>query len=170
MVKYPGDSEVIMHELVLPNDTNTLNNLMGGRLLHWMDIASAIAAQRHCNSVVVTASVDNVSFKEPIRLGQVVSLKARLTRAFKSSMEVLTEVTAEDNITGEKISSNSAFYTFVAVDGEGGTKPVPELAPQTESEKELFDGALRRRQMRLVLAGRMSPNDATELKAIFADD
>lgn len=159
-----------MHELVLPNDTNTLNNLMGGRLLHWMDIASAIAAQRHCGSVVVTASVDNVSFAHPIRLGQVVSLKARLTRAFNSSMEIFTEVTAEDNITGERISSNSAFYTFVAVDDQGCTRVVPELVPVTDEEKRLYDGALRRRQLRLVLAGRMKPTDASELKSIFKDD
>ena len=169
MTKTPKESEVIMHELVLPNDTNTLNNLMGGRLLHLMDIASAIAAQRHCNNIVVTASVDNVSFAHPIKLGQVVRLKAKLTRAFSTSMEIFTEVTAEDNITGERIESNSAFYTFVAVK-DGVTCKVPDLKPETEREKELFDGALRRRQLRLVLAGRMKPNEATELKSIFADD
>lgn len=158
-----------MHELVLPNDTNTLNNLMGGRLLHWMDVASAIAAQRHCNNTVVTASVDNVSFDHPIRLGQVVRLKAKLTRAFSTSMEVFTEVIAEDNITGERIDSNSAFYTFVAVK-DGSTCRVVELEPETDRERELYDGALRRRQLRLVLAGRMKPHEATELKSIFEDD
>ncbi len=169
-IKTPKDSEVIMSELVLPNDTNTLNNLMGGKLLHWMDIASGIAAQRHCNCQAVTASVDNVSFAAPIRLGQVVSLKARLTRAFNSSMEIFTEVKAEDTHTGEIISSNSAFYTFVAVDDKGGTLPVPEIKPETPEETELFDGALRRRQLRLVLAGKMKPDEATELKMIFTHE
>ena len=169
-VKTPKDSEVIMSELVLPNDTNTLNNLMGGKLLHWMDIASGIAAQRHCNCSAVTASVDNVSFAAPIRLGQVVGLTARLTRAFKTSMEIFTEVKAEDTKTGEIISSNSAFYTFVAVDESGSTMDVPELKPTNDHEKKLFDGALRRRQLRLVMAGRMKPKEAAELKSIFVDE
>ena len=86
--KSPKDSYVIMNELVLPNDTNTLNNLMGGRLLHWMDIAAAISGQKHCNRIVVTASVDNVSFKHPIKLGDVVTIEARVTRAFTTSVIV----------------------------------------------------------------------------------
>src|SRR6185503_10421171 len=94
--KTPQDSFVIMSELVLPNDTNTLGNLMGGKLLHWMDIASAIAAQKHSNRIVVTVSVDFVSFKESIKLGDVVTLKARVTRAFKTSMEVIIEVWSEN--------------------------------------------------------------------------
>lgn len=169
MKKTPKDSEVIMHELVLPNDTNMLNNLMGGRLLHWMDIASGIVAQRHAGAVAVTASVDNVSFAHPILLGQVVSIKARITRAFNSSMEVYTEVTAEDNVKGTKISSNSAYYTFVAVNDDGNKMTVTELVPESDEEVKLFESALRRRELRLVLAGKMSPKDATELKSIFSD-
>ncbi|MFY0626009.1 MAG: acyl-CoA thioesterase [Reichenbachiella sp.] len=169
MKKTPKDSEVIMHELVLPNDTNMLNNLMGGRLLHWMDIASGIVAQRHAGAVAVTASVDNVSFAHPIGLGQVVSIKARITRSFNSSMEVFTEVTAEDNLKGTKISSNSAYYTFVAVDEQTNKITVPELVPETEEEKQYFKAALRRRELRLVLAGKMNPREATELKSIFSD-
>lgn len=156
-----------MNELVLPNDTNTLNNLMGGRLLHWMDVASAIAAQKHSNRIVVTASVDNVSFSAPIALGNVVTFKAKVTRSFNSSMEVHIEVTAEDIPSGKKIESNSAFYTFVAVDQSGRPIDVPELVPETDAEKELYAGALRRRQLRLVLAKRMKPDDATELKSLF---
>ncbi len=166
-VKHPRDSFVNMTELVLPNDTNTLNNLMGGRLMHWMDIVSAIAAQRHSNRIVVTASVDNVSFKHAIALGNVVTLRAFVTRAFNSSMEVYIEVEAEDTPGGTKFMSNSAFFTFVAVDQSGRPIDVPEIVPETEDEKQLYEGALRRRQLRLVLAKRMKPKDATELKSIF---
>ena len=107
--KFPRESFVSMTELVLPNDTNTLNNLMGGRLMHWMDIVSAIAGQKHSNSTVVTASVDNISFRSPIRLGNVVTLKAKVTRAFSSSMEIRIDVDAEDVPTGHKFESNSAY-------------------------------------------------------------
>jgi acyl-CoA hydrolase len=161
------NSLTIMNELVLPNDTNPLNNLMGGRLLHWMDIAAAIAAQKHCNRVVVTASVDNVSFQNPVKLGDVITIKAKVTRAFNSSLEVRLNVWAENIITGTKIKSNEAYYTFVALDNNGKTVSVPALSAETEGEKELFEGALRRRQLRLILAGRMKPDDATELKALF---
>jgi len=166
-IKYPKDSLVTKTELVLPNDTNTLNNLMGGRLMHWMDVVSAIAAQKHSNRIVVTASVDNVSFRKPIQLGNVVTLKANVTRAFSSSMEVVIEVWAEDIPSGTKFESNRAFFTFVAVDQGGRPIDIPEIEPETEEEKVLYDGALRRRQLRLVLAKRMKPEDATELKSIF---
>ena len=165
--KTPSDSALSMTELVLPNDTNTLNNLMGGRLMHWMDVVSAIVAQRHSNNLVVTASVDNISFKHPIALGNVVTLRARVTRAFNTSMEVRIDVEAEHAPSGKKFESNSAFFTFVAMDENGRPKEVPELVPVTEEEKELYAGALRRRQLRLVLAGRMKPGDANELKSIF---
>jgi acyl-CoA hydrolase len=165
--KSPRESRVTMTEFVLPNDTNTLNNLMGGRLMHWMDIASAISAQKHSNRIVVTASVDNVSFKKPIRLGNVVTLKAQVTRSFNSSMEVAIEVWAEDIPSGTHLESNRAFFTFVAVDQLGRPIDVPELVPETEEEIELYEGALRRRQLRLVLAKRMDPKDANELKSIF---
>ncbi len=164
------ESYVTMTELVLPNDTNTLNNLMGGRLMHWMDIVSAIAAQKHSNRIVVTASVDNVSFGKPIQLGNVVTLKAQVTRSFSSSMEVRIDVEAEDIPSGKKFESNSAYFTFVAVDQSGRPIDVPEAIPETDEEKEYFAGALRRRQLRLVLAGRMNPNDASELKSIFNFD
>jgi len=167
--KHPEESMVRMTELVLPNDTNTLNNLMGGRLMHWMDIVSAISAQKHSNRIVVTASVDNVSFREPIALGNVVTLEAKVTRAFNSSMEVSIKVWSEDIPTGKCFASNSAFFTFVAVDQSGRPIDVPEVVPQTDEEKELYAGALRRRQLRLVLAKRMKPSDAKELKSIFDD-
>ncbi len=165
--KTPSESQTIMTELVLPNDTNTLNNLMGGRLLHLMDIAAAIAAQKHCNRIVVTASVDNVSFKDPIKLGDVVTIQAKLTRSFNSSMEVRLDVWAENIPSGTRIKSNEAYYTFVAVDQTGRPIPVPTISPETEEEKKSYEGALRRRQLRLVLGGKMKPEDATELKALF---
>ena len=166
--KHPQDSITTMNELVLPNDTNTLNNLMGGRLLHWMDIAAAISAQKHCNRIVVTASVDNVSFKHPIKLGDVITITAKITRAFHTSVEVRLDVWAENIPSGHKVKSNEAYYTFVALDAEGKTVQVPDLIPETEKEIELFEGALRRRQLRLILAGKMNPDDATELKALFS--
>jgi len=165
--KSPQESYTIMNELVLPNDTNTLNNLMGGRLLHWMDIAAAICAQKHCNRIVVTASVDNVSFKHPIKLGDVVSIEAKITRAFTTSVEVRLNVWAQNIPSGTKIKSNEAYYTFVALDADGYKIPVPELLPETDEEKLLFEGALRRRQLRLILGGKMNPDEATELKALF---
>ena len=157
-----------MNELVLPNDTNTLNNLMGGRLLHWMDIAAGISAQKHCNRIVVTASVDNVSFHHPIKLGDVVTIEAKVSRAFNTSVEVRLDVWAENIPSGTRLKSNDAYYTFVALDPNGRTIPVPELIPETEEEQNLFDGALRRRQLRLILGGKMHPDDATELKAFFS--
>ncbi|WP_026464550.1 acyl-CoA thioesterase [Adhaeribacter aquaticus] len=165
--KYVKDSFTIMTELVLPNDTNTLNNLMGGRMMHWLDIVSAIAAQKHSNRIVVTASVDNVSFKQSIKLGSVVTLEAQVTRAFNSSLEVHVNVWAEDIPSGTRIRSNEAFLTFVAVDQSGNPIDVPEAIPETEEEIKLYDGALRRRQLRLVLAGRMKPHEANELRSIF---
>lgn len=156
-----------MTELVLPNDTNTLNNLMGGRLMHWMDVVSAIAGQKHCNSIVVTASVDNISFRTPIQLGSVVTLRAKATRAFSSSVEIRIDVDAENIPEGKKVASNSAYFTFVSVDKNGNPLEVPEVVPETAEEKALYDGALRRRQLRLVLSGRMKPSEAVELKSIF---
>ena len=156
-----------MNELVLPNDTNTLNNLMGGRLLHWMDIAAAISAQKHCNRIVVTASVDNVSFKNAIKLGDVVTIEAKVTRAFNTSVEVRLDVWAENVPTGERLKSNEAYYTFVALNETGKPVPIPELIAESADEITLFDGALRRRQLRLVLSGKMEASDATELKALF---
>ncbi len=140
---------------------------MGGRLMHWMDIVSAIAGQKHSNRIVVTASVDNISFKHPIRLGNVVNLKARVTRAFKSSMEIRIDVEAEDAPSGRKFESNVAYFTFVALDENGKPTDVPELIPQTEEDQALYDGALRRRQLRLILAGKMKPSEATELRSLF---
>jgi acyl-CoA hydrolase len=168
--KKPADSVTVMTELVLPNDTNVFGNLMGGRLMYWMDIAAALAAHKHCNAPVVTASVDNISFESPIKLGNVVHIEAKITRAFNSSMEIHLKVWGEDLTHQYKYKSNEAYYTFVSLDPNNKPRIVPQLTPETEEEKKLFDGALRRRQLRLILGGKMKPNDATELKALFVKD
>lgn len=159
-----------MTELVLPNDTNTFGNLMGGRLMYWMDIASALAAGKHCNAPVVTASVDNISFENPIKLGNVVHIEAKVSRAFNTSMEVHMKVWGEDITHQYRYKSNEAYYTFVALDPNGKPRKVPELIPETDEEKRLYEGALRRRQVRLILGGKMKPDDALELKALFTKD
>lgn len=168
--KLPSESMTTMSELILPNDTNTLGNLMGGRLMHWMDIAAAMAAMKHCNCPVVTASADNISFENPVRLGNVVTIEAKVTRAFSTSMEVYIKVHGEDLPTQFKYLSNEAYMTFVALDPNGKPRSVPVLRPESEEEIRRFDGALRRRQMRLVLSGRMKPDEATELKKLFVED
>jgi len=156
-------------KIVLPNDTNTLGNLMGGQLLNWMDINAAISAQRHCRRVVVTAAVNNVSFNKAIKLGDVVSIESKVSRSFGSSMEVFLDVSVENHRTGKRTKCNEAIYTFVAVDQVGQPIGVPELIPETELEKERYAGALRRRQLGLILAKKIKPSEATELKALFDD-
>lgn len=168
--KSTSQSVTIMNELVLPNDTNTLNNLMGGKLLHWMDIVAAITGQKHSGKIVVTASVDSVSFGKCIKLGDVVTLEAKVSRAFNTSMEIHITVWAENIPSGEKFKSNEAYYTFVALDRNGSPVKVPVLKPENEEEQKRYEGALRRRQLRLVLAGKMKPDDATELKALFINE
>ncbi|MDP5120110.1 MAG: acyl-CoA thioesterase [Spirosomaceae bacterium] len=165
--KQVKDSFTIMTEMIMPNDTNSLGNLMGGNLLRMMDIVGAICAQKHSNRIVVTASVDNVSFKKSIPLGYVVTLEAQVTRSFNSSMEVMVNVFSENIPAGTKENTNNAFLTFVAVDQSGRPIEVPELVPENDEQTELYNGALRRRQLRLVLGGRMKPDEATELRALF---
>ncbi|MDQ3191947.1 MAG: acyl-CoA thioesterase [Bacteroidota bacterium] len=167
--KTAKESHTISTEIVLPNDTNTLGNLMGGRLLHLMDITAAISAHRHCKRVVVTAAVNNVSFNFPIRLADIVTLEAKVSRAYSTSMEVFIDVYVENHSTGLKTKCNEAIYTFVAVDQLGSPISVPDLIPETEEELKRYESALRRKQLSLILAGKMNPQEATELKALFAD-
>lgn len=148
------ESLIVMTELVLPNDTNLFGNLMGGRLMYWMDIAAALSGSKHCNAPVVTASVDNISFTNPIKLGNVVHIEAKVTRAFNSSMEVHMNVWGEDIIQQYRYKSNEAYYTFVALDPNGKPRKVPHLEPESEDETELYKSALRRRQLRLILGGK----------------
>lgn len=159
-----------MTELVLPNDTNVFGNLMGGRLMYWMDIAAALSAQKHCNAPVVTASVDNISFENPIKLGNVVHIEAKITRSFNTSMEIHLKVWGEDLTQQFKYKSNEAYYTFVALDPNRKPRGVAAVVPESADEKKLFEGALRRRQLRLILGGKLHPDDAAELKALFVKD
>lgn len=165
--KLVSQSETIMTELIMPNDTNPLGNLMGGYLMRWMDIAGGICAGKHANAHVVTASVDHVSFQSPIKLGDVITLKAKVTRAWNTSVEIYVEVTAND-ITGENArKSNHAYLTFVALDENKKPKLVPKVRPVSTEEQKLYDGADRRRELRLILSGRIKPSEATELRLFF---
>jgi len=160
-----------MTEIVLPNDTNNLKNLFGGQLLSWMDRCAAIAAHRHCRRIVVTASVNNVSFNQAIPQGAIVTLEAKVSRAFSSSMEVFVDVFIEDQtIAGKKSKANEAIYTFVAVDQLGNPINIPQIEPETKIEKDRYEGAMRRRQLALILSGKMDPSEATELKKLFLGD
>ena len=165
--KTPKDSKTVMTDLVLPSETNPLNNLFGGELLARMDRAASIAARRHSRRIVVTASINHVAFNRAVPLGSVVTVEAKVSRSFTSSMEVYMDVWIDDRESGQKTKANEAIYTFVAVDETGNPVKVPEIKPETKEEQIRFDGALRRKQLSLVLAGKMKPNDATELKALF---
>ena len=147
--KTPKDSQVEMTELVLPNDANLLGNLLGGRLMHWVDIAGAMAAQRHCNRLTVTASIDSVDFKHPVHVGEMVILKAKVTWVGRTSLEVAVEVFSEDYLKGETKFTNKAYLTFVAVNENCRPAPVPELIPETDEEKKEFALAIKRREDRL---------------------
>jgi acyl-CoA hydrolase len=163
------DSYANMMEMVLPNDTNAIHNLRGGKILHWMDICSAISAGRHAEAVVVTVSVDQVSFENPIKMGDVVQISSKVTRSFNSSMEVKIEVWAENLPTKNKYKCNSAFYTFVALDSNGKPKMVEPIIAESDEEKLDYDMALQRREMRLFLAGRIKFSDAKGLQSILKD-
>jgi acyl-CoA hydrolase len=168
--KKVAESKSVMTELVMPNDTNPLGNLMGGYLMRWMDIACAIAAGRHTESHVVTVSVDHVSFQSPIYLGDVITLEASVTRAFNTSVEIYVEVFASDIKGGSSRRCNHAYFTFVAVGDDKKTPvAVPPVLPLSAEEQRLFESAARRRELRLILAGRLKPNDAELLKLYFQD-
>ena len=168
-LKTPSDSRTIMTDLVLPSETNPLNNLFGGELLARMDRAASITARRHSRRISVTASVNHVAFNRSVPLGSVVTVEAAISRTFRTSMEVFIDVWIEDRFTGERTKANEAIYTFVAVDDTGVPTEVPPIAPETELEKQRFEAALRRKQLSLVLAGKMKPHEATELKALFLE-
>lgn len=165
--KKVSESHTIMSEIVLPNDTNTLQNLMGGRLLHWMDITAVIVAQRHCNKPCVTVSVDNVHFHNPIQLGDIVTIEGKVTRTFNSSLEIYLTVYSENPIKKERHLSNEAFFNFVALDSLGKPTQVPTLITETEEEAKSFEDARRRRQLRLLLAGKLKLDDANELQSLL---
>ena len=165
--KTPENSKTIQTDIVLPGDTNSLNNLFGGELLARMDKVASIAAIKHSEQIVVTASINNVAFGEPVPNGSILTIEAKVSRAFNTSMEVFIDVWKQNKTHKKKTKVHEAIYTFVAVTKSGKTVKVPTLVPETELEKKRFDAALRRRQLSLVLAGKMKANEAQELKAIF---
>ncbi|MEL6194559.1 MAG: acyl-CoA thioesterase [Bacteroidota bacterium] len=167
--KKVSETYTLKTELVLPNDTNNLGNLMGGKLLHWMDVISAIAAQRATRRIVVTKTVDFVEFKNSIPLGAIVILEAVATRVFNTSVEVKVDVSYEILNTGEKRPSNTAYFTFVAVDQTGTPIPISPLEPETEEENQLYEEASQRRELRLLLAGRIKANEAKFMKKLFEE-
>ncbi len=165
--KNPKDSLTILTDIVLPGETNHLGNLFGGELLARMDRACSIAAKRHSHRIVVTASVNHVAFNKAVPVGSVLSVEAKVSRAFTSSMEVYVDVWIEDRESQHRTKVNEGIYTFVAVDNTGTPVPIPKIVPETDLEKQRYDEALRRKQLSLILSGRMEPKDATELKKLF---
>ena len=165
--KKASETLAITTHVVLPNDTNTIGNLFGGQLLAWMDVVASVSAHRHSKRVVVTASVNNVSFQKPIKEASIITLESKVSRAFTSSMEIFVDVFVEDPLTGVREKCNEAIYTFVAVDQHGGPINVPEIIPESAEEKTRYEGALRRKQLSLILAGKLDPSEATELKKLF---
>lgn len=168
--KKVSESKTIMTEMIMPNDTNPMGNLMGGYLMRWMDIIAAICAGKHCEAHVVTAAVDHISFQNPIRLGDVITLEASVTRAFSSSVEIYVEVFANDIKGQHPRRCNHAYFTFVALDeNKKNPIPVPPVLPLAHEEQALYESAARRRELRLILAGRMKAKDATEIRKFFSE-
>lgn len=161
------DSLTISNELVLPNDTNHFNNLLGGKLMYWMDITAAICAVKHSGLPCMTVSADNLSFKAKVELGSTVTLEAKVTRVFNSSMEIHLRAWSSFLHHNVKELSNEAYFTFVALDEDGKPTKAPDVIPESDEEKRLFAEAMKRRELRLVLSGKMKPEDASELKDFF---
>jgi len=147
--KSSRESEVYMSELVLPNDTNLIGNLLGGRLMYWIDIVGALAASKHCRNVVATVQVDSIDFKHPIRKGDMVELRAKLTWVGRTSMEVKVDVYSENLFTGEKRLTNEAYIVFVSIDRFGKPIEVPGLLLESEEEQLDFEKAIERRNYRM---------------------
>ena len=166
-LKTPSESLTVLTDIVLPGETNPLGNLFGGELLARMDRACSIAARRHSRRIVVTASVNHVAFSKAVPVGSVVTIEAKVSRAFSSSMEVYVDVWVEDRVSQHRTKVNEGIYTFVAVDTTGAPVKIPKIHPETELEKQRFESALRRKQLSLILSGKMDPHEATELKALF---
>jgi len=167
-VKTPKESLTILTDLVLPGETNYLDNLFGGELLARMDRACSIAAGRHSRRIVVTASVNHVAFSKAVPVGSVLTIEAKVSRAFKSSMETYVDVWTEDRQSGTRTKVNEGIYTFVAVDETGRPVSIPQIRPETDLELVRYEGALQRKELSLVLAGKLKPEDATALKSVFS--
>ncbi len=148
-IKTPEDSKTTMTEVVFPNDTNPMGIVQGGRIIQLMDIACAITAQTHSGKIAVTASIDKVSFKQPARLGDILTIKAKITRAFNTSMEIYAEVWSKRLPEMKPYLTNDAYFVFVALDDNANPTPVMPLKPITPEEKEQYLNALKRRKNRI---------------------
>lgn len=161
MADLPGkpvrESQSEMTEVVLPNDANVLGHILGGKVMHLMDIAAAIAAHRHARNHVVTASVDHLDFRHPIKVGQLIVLKSSVNRVFKTSMEVGVKVFSEDILSGTRLHTSSAYLTFVALDEQGRRKAIPPVIPETEDEQRRYRQAEERREYRLAQRAKYRP-------------
>lgn len=157
--KSPRESAVVMTELVLPSDTNALGTIFGGRVMSWIDIAAAMAAGRHARRAVVTASLDALHFKAPIKLGHYVHIRAMVNYVSKTSMEVGVRVDSENPLTGEMTHTSTAYTTFVALDDHGRPVSVPTVVPETPDEKRRFEAAKKRREARIRLAEELKHDD-----------
>jgi acyl-CoA hydrolase len=160
------ESRTIMSEMIMPNDTNPIHNLMGGNLLRWMDIAAGICAGKHCEKYVVTVSADYISFSQPIPVGDVITIECVVTRAFGSSVEVFVEVFSSDIKGKNTRKCNDAYFTFVGL-GEESKKPcqIPLVQPLNSEEQKRYEEAMKRRQIRLWQAGKLSATDLEQLKS-----
>ncbi len=166
--KKVSESRTVMTEMIMPNDTNPIHNLMGGNLLRWMDIAAGICAGKHCERYVVTVSVDHVSFAKPIPLGSVITIECVVTRAFTSSVEIFVEVFSSDIKGKNTCKCNDAFFTFVAVDDD--TKrpvPIPAVLPLNSEEQKRYEEALQRRQIRLWQLGKLNADEAKAVREML---
>lgn len=148
-IKTSKKSETIMTEIVCPNDTNPMGFLQGGRLVQWMDIASAICAQNHSERICVTASIDSVKFKMPAKIGDIITIKAKITRSFSSSMEIFVQAWAKKILSQKVYLINEAYFTFVALDDNANPVNVPTIKPTSDSEKQEYLNALKRKNSRL---------------------
>lgn len=147
--KTPKESETIMTEVVCPNDTNPMGILQGGKLVQWMDIASAVCAQNHAEHICVTASIDSVKFKTPAKVGDIITIKAKMTRAFSSSMEIFVQAWSKKVVSQKAYLINEAYFTFVAIDDYGNPCEIGGLRPTTIEEKKQHIGAVKRKKHRL---------------------
>ena len=147
--KYPSESEIITTQVVFPNDTNPVGILQGGRLMQWMDTTSAVCAQTHADRIAVTVALDKVFFRNPAKIGDIITIKAKITRAFDTSMEIFTQAWARKIITRETYLINEAYFTFVAIDDNANRVPVPKVKPVTHEEKLNYKLALVRKNSRI---------------------
>lgn len=147
--KLAKKSETIVTEVVCPNDTNPMGFLLGGRLVQWMDIASAVCAQNHSERICVTASIDSVKFKHPAKVGDIITIKAKITRAFNSSMEIFVQAWAKKILSQKAYLINEAFFTFVAIDDNGSATAIPLVIPKSSQEKTEYKKAQKRRLLRI---------------------